>query len=129
MFRMLPKRKSLGYEKNNMLFMGIMKNDDLSYWQIDFYRFALLILECVIYSDAIVQTEFELIYGQSESRLKAEQIVNNMLQQMSDCISTSVFWKRKKILIEAQTRFQFGNFGFKSIFSVSKSQFGEIIPD
>ena len=38
-------------------------------------------------------------------------------------------WKRKKILIEAQTRFQFGIFGFKSNFSVSKSQFGEIIPD
>ncbi len=29
----------------------------------------------------------KLVYGQSESRLKAEQIVNNMLQQMSDCIS------------------------------------------
>ena len=42
---------------------------------------------------------------------------------------TLLIWKKKKILIEAQTRFQFGIFGFKSIFSVSKSRFGEIIPD
>ncbi len=37
-------------------------------WQIDFYRFALLILECVIYSDAIMQTEFELTYGKMKNQ-------------------------------------------------------------
>ncbi len=47
---------------------------DMLNWQLGFYRFALLVLECVIYSDAIVQTEFELTYGRIKNQEMKEVI-------------------------------------------------------
>ncbi len=45
-------------------------------WQLDFYRFALLVFECVIYGDAIVQMEFDLTYGREKIKKESEALKN-----------------------------------------------------
>ncbi len=63
-------------DKSRDLIIDEMMPDDLDRaiayaerlnWQIEFDRFAILIFLCVLFSDAIVQTEFEEIYGQRSS--------------------------------------------------------------
>ncbi len=49
---------------------------DMLNWQLGFYRFALLVLECVIYGDAIVQMEFDLTYGREKINRESEVIKN-----------------------------------------------------
>ncbi len=42
----------------------------------DFYEFALLVFECIIFSDAIAETQFELTYDRRK-RTKESEVIEN----------------------------------------------------